>query len=88
MADTCTITGRIVMLDGLPMRNIDVIASASDLFAGEDLVAGSASTKTDANGEFSLSLVVGAVVTLSIEGTGYTKRFTVPDLVTVNIGDL
>ncbi|MCG2624686.1 hypothetical protein LVY72_22610 [Arthrobacter sp. I2-34] len=53
-ADTASMEGRVVDVSGKPIRNINVILSCSDIFAG-------AATNTDAQGRYS-------VITRSAEG--------------------
>jgi len=88
-AQLCTLTGHLVDLKGAPLANSGISARVlglpsveqSQFLVGDDLV----STKTDANGEFFLSLVRLADVEIFIPAVNYRRRLVVPNQATAEL---
>lgn len=90
----CTVQGRITDAAGTPMQAVGVrVLPTSErnvpIFNGDALVAReSMSTITDENGEFSINVLQGLRVTITVDNIGYSKQVTIPEEATVNFKDL
>ncbi|MEN6550221.1 MAG: hypothetical protein ABFE07_29605 [Armatimonadia bacterium] len=89
----CTVYGTLLDLIGQPVanNNIEVSVDRKRLprFAQHFLLAGSeVNTETDANGDFQVALIRGALVTLHVKESNMRLQFTVPDVDAINIENI
>jgi len=77
-----TLVGRVVGVDGKPKAKAPVVAklaSAPPVYVGGAAVGPEPITvETDEHGDFSMSLVTGAQVQVTIQAVNWAKQFVVP----------
>jgi len=81
-AHLCSVYGRFTTPTGAPVRNLVVSFSSTfqlPIVARAGQAGIPAEAQTDVHGELEVQLVRGSVLDISIYGTGYHRRVTVPD---------
>ena len=75
-----TLVGRVTSLDGKPKAKAAVIAkmAVAATVGGAAISQEPISVETDEQGEFSLPLVTGTQVVVTIQAVGWSKQFVVP----------
>ena len=94
-AATCTVQGSVAASNGQRLAGIAVRAHPVSersapvfLATGEIVHLSPVETQTDENGNFSMSLIQGLVVVITIDVIGYSRKVTIPSQATVQLKDL
>lgn len=94
MTPICTLSGTIVDANGKPMPEVGVrihpfSPRGEPVFVDGKLVAADPlSTTTNDDGHFSVNLIQGLEIILTIEALGFSKQVIVPKSATANLVDL
>lgn len=92
----CTITGTIRMLNGQPICGVPVKVSIKltsstrdgQVFGGTGITSAPIEAFTDEDGDFTIDILQGAAVNLSIPAINLDRLVTVPNTSTVDFIDL